>query len=137
MNLRMLFTLNVPISLFFGATCLLVPDWLISPYGGELSPAGIYMTRLAGAAYHGFGVLAFQARTSKSTEFLLTLALALFVQDSIGATVSLYARIAGQLNVFWWTRAALYLILALRYGYFRFLRPESTQSFPRIQNEKN
>jgi len=126
MNLRMLFTINVPISLFFGAACLLVPEWLVSLYGGELSPAGAYMTRLAGAAYLGFGALAFQARASKSTEFLLALALALFIQDSIGAFVSIYAQIAGQLNPFGWTTVALYSFLALGYGYFRFLKPEST-----------
>ena len=126
MNLRMLFTINVPISICFGATCLLAPEWLISLYGGDLTSEGAYMTRLAGAAYLGFGALAFQARASKSTEFLLALALALFIQDSIGAIVPLYAQIASQLNALGWTTVALYSILALGYGYFRFLKPEST-----------
>jgi hypothetical protein len=128
MTLRMLFTINVPISLFFGVACLLFPEWLVSLYGGDLTTSGIYMTRLAGAAYLGFAALAIQARRTKSTEFLLALALALFIQDSIGAFVSFYAQIAGHLTALGWTTVALYSILALGYGYFRFIRPESPNS---------
>lgn len=127
MNLRMLFTINVPISFFFGLTCLLIPERLISLYDAEISAAGIYMTQLAGAAYLGFGVLAYQARSSKSTEFALALALAFFVQDSIGAAVSLYSQINGTFNILGWTTVVLYLLLALGYGYFRFVKPESVK----------
>jgi hypothetical protein len=126
MNLRTVFSINVPISALFGITCLFVPKWLISLYGVDLTSAGAAMTRLAGAAFLGFGILAFVARSSPSEDFLMTLALALFVQDSIGAIVSIYAQISGVFNALGWSTVAVYLLLAVAYGYFRFLKPEIT-----------
>ena len=124
MNLRTLFSINVPISAFFGATCLFVPNWLFSLYGVELTPPGVFMTQLAGAAFLGFGVLAFLARSSESKDFRLAVALALFVQDSIGTVVSITSQISGLFNTLGWSTVAVYLFLALGYGYFRFVKPE-------------
>ncbi len=124
MNLRTLFTINVPISTLFGTMCLLVPNWFLSIYGVELTPAGAAMTQLAGAAYLAFGALAFVARSSPSEDFLLTLALAFFIQDSIGAIVSVAAQASGVFNGLGWSTVAVYLLLAVGYGYFLFLKPE-------------
>ncbi len=124
MNLRTLFSINVPISALFGFTCLLVPNWLLSLYGVDPTPAGAAMTQLAGAAFLGFGILAFVARTSPSEDFLMTLALALFVQDTIGAIVAIYAQVSRVFNALGWSTAAVYLLLAVAYGYFRFFKPE-------------
>lgn len=126
MNLRTLFSINVPVSAFFGATCIFVPNWLFSLYGVDLTPPGEFMTQLAGAAYLGFGVLAFLARSSESKDFRMALALALFIQDSIGAVISIYAQISGLFNTLGWSTVAVYLFLALGYGYFRFLKPEGS-----------
>ena len=126
MNLRTLFTINVPISAFFGATCLLTPNWLLSLYGTELTPAGTFMTQLAGAAYLGFGALAFLARSSDSKEFRLALATGLFIQDLIGTIISIIGQLSGLFNPLGWSTVAVYLVLALGYGYFRFLNPEAS-----------
>jgi hypothetical protein len=121
MNLRQLFTINVPISIFFGGTCIFLPNWLLSLYGVELSPPGEFMTQLAGAAFLAFGALAFLARSSQSKEFRLALALGLFVQDSVGTIIAAYGQVQGTFNAFGWTTVALDLLLALGYGYFRFV----------------
>jgi len=126
MNLRMLFSINVPISAFFGATCLFVPNWFFSLYGVDLTPPGVFMTQLAGAAFLSFGVLVFLARSSESKEFRLALALALFIQDSIGAIVSISGQISGLFNILGWSTVAVYLFLALGYGYFRFVKPDES-----------
>jgi hypothetical protein len=126
MDLRTVFSINVPISALFGLTSLLVPNWLLSLYGVDLTAAGAAMTQLAGAAFLGFGILAFVARSSPSEDFLMTLALALFVQDSIAAIVSIYAQVSGVFNALGWSTVAVYLLLAVAYGYFRFFEPEIT-----------
>ena len=126
MNLRTLFTINVPISAFFGLTCLLAPNLLFSLYGVELTSPGVFITQLAGAAYLGFGALAFQARSSESKEFRLALALALFIQDIIGVVISIYYQVTGIFNALGWTTVGVYLFLALGYGYFRFLKPDES-----------
>ena len=51
MTLRTLFTINIPISVFFGMTCIFIPNRLISLYGVDLTQPGVFMTQLAGAAY--------------------------------------------------------------------------------------
>ena len=82
------------------------------------------MTQLAGAAYLGFGVLVFQTISSESKEFRLSLALALFIQDSISVIISIYYHVSGTFNVLGWSTVAVYLFLALGYGYFHFFKPE-------------
>jgi hypothetical protein len=118
MNLRTVFTINVPISVFFGIACLAVPRWLMSLYGVELSDGGVAMTQLAGAAYLGFGTLALLARTYPSHDLVIALAFALFVQDLIGTIVSVYWQLDGTFNGFGWTTVAVYGLLAAAYGYF-------------------
>jgi len=84
------------------------------------------MTQLAGAAFLGFGALAFLARSSDSKEFRLALATALFIQDSIGAIVSIYSQLSGIFNPLGWSTVAVYLLLALGYGYYRFFNLEAS-----------
>jgi hypothetical protein len=103
-----------------------MPNLLFSLYGVDLTAPGVFMTQLAGAAYLGFGVLAFQARSSASKEFRLALALALFLQDSIGAVISIYYQVTGIFNTLGWTTVGVYLFLALGYGYYRFLKSEES-----------
>lgn len=126
MELRSLFLLNVPISGFFGFMTLFFPNWFFSLYGVELTPPGIFMTQLAGAAYLGFGILAFLASSSESKDFRLALALGLFVQDLIGTVVSLFGQISGIFNPLGWSSVVIYLLLALGYGYFLFVNKEAT-----------
>lgn len=124
MKLRTLFSINIPISIFFGGVCIFLPNWFLALYGVDLTASGVFMTQLAGAAYLGFAVLAYLARSSESRDFHFALALALFVQDSIGAAISIYGQIIGLFNILGWSTVAVYLFLALGYGYFLFLKPE-------------
>jgi hypothetical protein len=125
MTLRTLFAINIPISIFFGGTCIFLPNWLFSLYGVELNPAGEFMTQLAGAAFLAFATLAYLGRSSESKDFRLSLALGLFVQDSLGTLISVYGQINGPFNTFGWSTVVLYLILAMGYAYFRFVNPEA------------
>jgi nucleoside recognition membrane protein YjiH len=84
------------------------------------------MTQLAGAAFLGFGTLALLARSSDSKEFRLALATGLFVQDAIGTIVSILGQLSGFFNPLGWSTVAVYLLLAIGYGYFRFLNPEAS-----------
>ena len=118
MNLRTLFTINVPISAFFGITCLVLPRWLFSLYGVDLTDGGVAMTQFAGAAFLGFGTLALLARTYPSRDLFIAAAFALFVQDLIGTIVAIYWQLDGTFNGFGWTTVAVYGFLAAGYGYF-------------------
>ena len=82
------------------------------------------MVRLAGAAYLSYGVLVFFARSSESKDFRRSLALALFTQDAIATIAAIIAQISGMFNALGWTTVGSYLILALAYGYFLFVKPD-------------
>jgi hypothetical protein len=65
------------------------------------------------------------ARNAEAKETRLNLALALFIQDSVGLAVSLHGQFTGVMNWVGWSTVLVYLFLALGYGYFRFVRPDA------------
>jgi hypothetical protein len=119
-TLRRLFTINVPISLLFGIGCVFFPDPLMARYGVELSSAGVAMTQLAGAAFFGWAVLAFQAR-SGSGDLMRAAAVALLVQDAIAAIVSIIGQVGGPFGWLGWTTPLVYGLLGAGYAYFLFV----------------
>jgi hypothetical protein len=123
MNLRHLFTINLFLAVFFGIACAIFPAWSLRLYGAAVNDAAIWMTRLAGGSILGFGTLMWFGRTSASTKARRAIALALLVQDGIGALACLEIQLRGGVNALGWSNPVLYAILALGYAYFRFLRP--------------
>ena len=49
--------------------------------------------------------------------------LAIFVGESIGFVIALLGQLSGVMNVLGWVTVAVYLLLALGFGYFQFARP--------------
>ena len=126
MKLRNLFIVNAVISLVFGVASVLAPALLLSLYGITLSPAGIVVTRLLGAAFLGICVLTWLARDAPDSEARRAIVLGLFVENAIGFIVALLGQLAGVPNVLGWSIVVIYLLLALGYGYFQFLKPSGS-----------
>ena len=123
MTLGNLFIINAVISLVFGVAAVLAPALLMSFYGITLSPAGIVVTRLFGAALLSHCALTWLARDAPDSEARRAIVLALLIADVIGFIVALLGQLAGLANPFGWSIVAIYLLLALGYGYFQFLKP--------------
>jgi len=123
MTLRNLLIVNAVIALVFGVASVLAPALLLSTYGITLSPAGILVARLMGAAFLGICVLTWLARDAPDSEARRAIVLALFVENAIGFIVALLGQLAGLANPFAWSIVVIYLLLALGYGYFQFLKP--------------
>ncbi len=51
--------------------------------------------------------------------------LALFVGNAVGFIVAFMGQLAGVVNALGWLSVAIYLVLALGYGYFQFLKPSA------------
>jgi hypothetical protein len=124
MKLKTLAIATAAVSFFFGLGLALIPETMISYYGRELSDTGIYVARLLGAAYIGFGVLTWSMRNSEVNPTSRSIFLALFVMDMIGAVVSLMGQVADPpvTNVLGWTTVAIYLILGSGWGILFFFR---------------
>ena len=117
MKLRHLFTINLLLAAFFGISCVFFPAWALRLYGADLTAAAIWMTRLAGGSILGFGTLMWFGRTSASAEAHRAIALALMVQDIVGALASLEIQLRGGVNALGWSNPILYALLVVGYAW--------------------
>jgi len=113
------------VCLVFGILLVLVPAILLSLYGITLGPGGIFMARLYGASLVGNLMLSWFARNAADSEARQAIVLDLFVYDAIGFVVALLAQLSGLMNPLGWSIVVIYLLLALGYGYFQFVKPSA------------
>ncbi len=124
MKLSNFLTLKAIISTFFGIALALVPVSLMSIYGASLDPAGAIMAQMAGASLIGIGLICWFSKNADS-QALSGITLALLIADTIGFVVILMGQLSGQFNAMGWTSVLLYLLLALGFVYFRFVKPDA------------
>jgi len=126
MKLNFLMVLNAIIAAVFGIAFVLIPWSVYSLYGvGVPSPILNYMGQLFGAALIGYAVLTWLARNVGDSDARKAIVLALFISEMIGFIAALIGQVNGVVNALGWSTVAIYLILALGFGYFYFVKPSS------------
>ena len=128
MKLKTLLIIKAIVCLCLGIPILFVPDFIYSIFGGTLSAGGIFAAREYGASMMGNLMLTWFARNSEESETRWAIVLALFVYDAIGCLVTIVAILSGTLNPLGWLVVALYLFLALGFGYFLLPRRKFLQT---------
>ena len=123
MNLATFLTIKSIISLAFGIAFALAPAAAMSLYGLTLDPVGILMSRYVGAALIGIGLVCWFARSSADSKLRQGVILSLFIADTIGFIAGLSGQLAPPASPLGWVNVAIWLLLALGLGYFRFLKP--------------
>jgi len=118
MKLKTLLILKAIVCLCLGIPILLVPNFIYSIFGATLAAGGVFAAREYGASMMGNLMLTWFARNSQESDARWAIILALFVYDAIGVIVTLVAILSGALNPLAWLVVALYLFLALGFGYF-------------------
>ena len=118
MKLKTLLIIKAVVCLCLGVPILLVPNFIYSIFGATLAAGGIFAAREYGASMMGNLMLTWFARNSQESDARWAIILALFVYDAIGVIVTLVAILSGALNPLAWLVVALYLFLALGFGYF-------------------
>ncbi len=126
MKLSTLMVINTFVALLFGLAFVLVPGALLSLYGITLSLGGLVVARLFGAALIGYGMLTFLARNAEESKARRAIVLALFISDVVGFIVALQGQFSGAVNALGWSTVAIYLLLALGFGYFQFIKPSAS-----------
>lgn len=127
MKLSNLMIIKAVIVVVFGVGFVLMPATVMSFYGVTLNPGGAFMTQLFGAAFILLGILLWFARNAPSSDVALrAIVLAVVVGDVIGFIVALLAQLSGVTNALGWVTVALYLLLALGFGYFQFVKPATS-----------
>ena len=122
MKLGNLLMAGAVVTLIFGLSLVLIPVALFSLYGITVTDAGIVLARLFGAAFLGFTVLNWSARNAADSEVLRGIVLANLLMDAVGFVVTLLGQLAGLANALGWSFVALYLLFALGFAYFQFMR---------------
>lgn len=125
MKLSKLLVVNAIVSGVFGIAFVLIPWQVLKFYGVQADPALNYMGQLFGAAIFGFAVLSWSARKAGPSEARNAIVLALFIGNAIGFIVALIAQLGSVVNALGWSTVAIYLILALGFGYFQFTKSSS------------
>ena len=113
------------ISLAFGIGFVAIPTAVWSMYGVTLYPVGILMTRFMAACLIGIGLLCWITRNADFNT-LKGITLSLFIGDTIGFIVALSGQLGGLMNTLGWIIVAIWFLLALGLGYFRFLKPSTS-----------
>ena len=126
MKLSTLFTINAIVAFLFGLTFVLVPGTAMSFYGITLSLGGIIVAQLFGACLLGYAVLTWSARNAGESEARNAIVLAMFLSETIGFIVALLGQLSGAVNSLGWSTVLLYLVLALGFGYFQFMKPSTS-----------
>jgi hypothetical protein len=122
MKVNVLMAVNAIVAGLFGIGFVLVPAQVLSQYGITTDAPFDLVSQLLGAALIGFAVLTWTARNATGSEAGRAILLALCVADAIGFVVALIGQLGGVANALGWSTVAIYLVLALGFGYFRFAK---------------
>ena len=126
MKLSTMFVIYAAISAIFGLAFVFVPETSLALYGIMLGPGGILVARLFGAALLEFALLSWLARNAGDSEARKAIILAVVIGEAVGFIVALLGQLSGEVNALGWSTVAVYLLLALGFGYFQFMKPSAT-----------
>jgi hypothetical protein len=125
MKLSTFLILKAVICFIFGLGYLIAPVFVGSIYEIALDPDGIIMARFFGALLLGISLILWLSRNA-DWNVLKSITLSLCIADTIGFIIALVAQLGGVMNPLGWIIVAIWLLLALGLGYFRFLKPSNT-----------
>lgn len=122
MKLGTLMTVNAVIAGVFGIAFVAVPGRALANYGITVDAQFALVAQLFGAALLGYAILTWTVRSASDSDALRAIVLALFLADAIAFVIALIGQLGGVVNALGWSTVAIYLLLALGFGYFRFVK---------------
>ena len=122
MKLGTLMTVNAVIAGVFGIAFVVVPARALANYGVTVDAQFALVAQLFGAALLGYAILTWSVRSASDSDALRAILLALCLADAIAFVIALIGQLGGVVNALGWSTVAIYLLLALGFGYFRFVK---------------
>ena len=124
MTYRNVLMVSAILSFLFGIGFMLMPGQLVTLYNVELNDTGRYVAQLYGATLFGFGLLNWFAREFADGWVQRAVLTANFLTAALGTIFSLIGQLGGVqgVNALGWSTVLIYLLLALGFGYLRFMR---------------
>lgn len=122
MKLRNLYLLNTVISLGFALGFFLLSAFLLGLMGMGVSPDTQTLAQLVAVELVVGGVTTYLARDVTDTKATGAINTGNFLAGMIGTVIALRATLAGVMGWFGWVVTAVYLFIAVAFGYFQFVK---------------
>ena len=123
MNLRNLYLLNTIVSLGFALGFLLISPFLLGLFGMDNTADTRTLGQLIAVELVVGGVITLLARDVTDSKALSAINTGNFAAGLIGTVVALFATLSGVMGWFGWVVTAVYLFIAVAFGYFQFMKP--------------
>ncbi len=122
MTLQNMLLVNSAVSVFSSLALLLMPAAILDLFGMTTSPTDKLMIQFFGAELLGTGLITLFALNTKELRSQRSLTLSFFIIDGIGFIVALGGMLTRVMNGLGWIIVLVYLLLALGFGYFQFIK---------------
>jgi hypothetical protein len=128
MKLRYLFVLNAIVALIFAAGLLLAPRTMLGLFGVSVGSTVSFnsslnfVAQLLGAALILPGLISWFAGGMTEAGARRSIVVSLFVFQVVGFAVSLLGMLSKVMSVTGWSIVGLFLVFALGYAYFLFMK---------------
>ena len=127
MKLKTLFIINAVVCLLFGLSFVLMPGATVAMYGDEnMGGQFKYVAQLFGSILIAFGAISWFARNSDQSKARDAIVLSQTIGNTLGFLVALINQFGGAVNALNWSTVVIYLLFALGFGYFQFVKPISS-----------
>ena len=123
MTIRNFFIISAIIIFLSGLVSILSPQLMFDAWGTASNQAGLIITQLSGALEVGFGVILWISRNEEVSNARKAIALSGFITYSLFFFIMLF-NISSELSATVWANIAVYLLLALGFGLFTFLKKD-------------
>lgn len=123
MKLRNLYLLNTVISLGFALGFFLLTPFLLSLMGLENTAITRLLARLIAVELVVGGVTTLLARDVTDSKATTAINTGNFLAGVLGTVFAFGATLSGVMSWFGWVVTAVYLFIAVAFGYFQFLKP--------------
>ncbi len=122
MTLQNMLLVNSAVSVFSSLALLLMPAAILDLFGMTASPTDKLMIQFFGAELLGTGLITLFALNTRELRSQRSLTLSFFIIDGIGFIVALGGMLTRVMNGLGWIVVLVFLLLALGFGYFQFIR---------------
>jgi hypothetical protein len=120
MTFKLVCIINSVLALGFGIAFVIAAEPTMAMYAIEgapgLTPGGLLIVNLLGAAFIGFGVVSLQARDAADSVARRAIALGFVVGNVIGAVMAILGVTSGTVNTLGWSTVVIYALLAAGFG---------------------
>ena len=123
MKLRNLYLLNTIVSLAFALGFLVMSSFLLGLFGMEVTPDTQTLGQLIAVELVVGGVITLLARDVTDSKATTAINTGNFLAGVIGTVVALLATLSGVMGWFGYVVTAVYLFIAVAFGYFQFMKP--------------